>query len=258
VPCGRPSRRRRCWWWRPRGSTCRRRRSRWPRPPRCPRVSCCLAPSAKLLASAPRRPRAGIRARDAPVRYSVISGSNAAPAGTAANTRWRYAVASARLRTGGFRFGITTARPNTRAVKGTTEASDGPSRRCRCLRRKSGGRSSGRAVRCRGAAGRAPVVWARDGELRDSCCGGARRNLCCAHLTHASAHRRRAGPVGRSRRQHARCEAQHWRGTGSGRASVYELRRCRLTSSADATEAHHRIMFSFRAGCVSVWRVYTR
>ena len=67
-----------------------------------------------------------------------MSGSKATPGGTAARTRLLYAAASARDLTGGFRLGITTARPNTRAVKGTTDVRETPSRRWRCL----GGRAS--------------------------------------------------------------------------------------------------------------------
>ena len=155
APCGRRSRRRRCWWWRPRGSTCTRPQSRWRRRRRCPLASCCLSvPKTQHSSGSAACACRANRGRDAPVRYSVISGSNAAPGGTAASTRWRYAAASASVRTGGFRLGITTARPNTRAVKGTTEVSEGPSRRCRCLRR-AGRRRQRQAVPPRAARRRA-------------------------------------------------------------------------------------------------------
>ena len=76
-----------------------------------------------------------------------MSGSNATPGGTAARTLLLYAAASARDLTGGFRLGITTARPNTRAVKGTTELREAPSRRWRCLAGRAshgqGGESAG-------------------------------------------------------------------------------------------------------------------
>src|ERR1035437_3355857 len=73
------------------------------------------------------------------VRYKVISGSKRAPAGRAARIRSRYALACAVVVTGGLRFGITIARPNWRAVCGSTLASAAPSRRCRC-------QSSGRVM----------------------------------------------------------------------------------------------------------------
>jgi hypothetical protein len=66
------------------------------------------------------------------VRYSVISGWKVLPAGRAARIRWRYACASAVVVIGGFRLGITMARPNCAAVNAATEARAGPSRRCTC------------------------------------------------------------------------------------------------------------------------------
>ena len=66
------------------------------------------------------------------VRYRVICGSNATPSGTAARIWARYSAASCTVRTGGTRFGIISARPNARAVKGTTEAIFDASRTCRC------------------------------------------------------------------------------------------------------------------------------
>ena len=53
------------------------------------------------------------------------------PAGTAARIRARYARASSVVVTGGWRFGITIARANCRAVSGNTAASDSSSRHLR-------------------------------------------------------------------------------------------------------------------------------
>ena len=228
APCGRQSRRRRCWWWHPRGSTCRRPQSRWRRRPRYPPASCCLSEPKRQRSSGARGARPQRKPRpDAPVRYNVISGSNAAPGGTAASTRWRYAAASASVRTGGFRLGITIARPNTRAVNGTTEVSEGPSRRCKCLRR-AGERQHRQLCHCmQRTAGRAPVVGACDGQLRYGSCCCARRGMhgassaqvawpTCADGRHAG------GSVRRSRRQHACCWTRSGRNTGPGRAAACE------------------------------------
>src|SRR5687768_7909168 len=53
--------------------------------------------------------------------------------------RPRYAAAETTVVTGGRRFGMTIARPNTFAVAPTTAESAAPSRRCRC---QSSGRAS--------------------------------------------------------------------------------------------------------------------
>ena len=94
-----------------------------------------LAPTTKPLAFALRISSGEVLS----VRYSVICGSNLMPCGTAARMRARYAASASVVVIGGFRFGITSARPNCRAVKGTTAASCAPSRTCRC---QSSGRRS--------------------------------------------------------------------------------------------------------------------
>ena len=73
------------------------------------------------------------------VRYSVISGSKAAPSGRAARIRSRYARASRAVTTGGTRLGMMIARAKWRALSGATARSMSPSRRCRC-------QSSGRRI----------------------------------------------------------------------------------------------------------------
>src|SRR5712692_7721113 len=60
-----------------------------------------------------------------------MRGSKSESFGSAFSTRPRYAAARAVSVTGGLRFGMTTARANTRAVWGSTLASAAPSRRCR-------------------------------------------------------------------------------------------------------------------------------
>ena len=87
------------------------------------------------------------------VRYSVISGVEAASPARAARPgsgRGRRAPA-ATVVTGGLRFGMTIARPKTRAVAPTTAASAAPSRRCRC-------QSSGRRQREAGCGGAREIL----------------------------------------------------------------------------------------------------
>src|SRR5712692_7428869 len=60
-----------------------------------------------------------------------MRGSKSESFGSAFSTRPRYAAARAVSVIGGLRFGMTTARANTRAVWGSTLASAAPSRRCR-------------------------------------------------------------------------------------------------------------------------------
>src|SRR5271169_748715 len=73
------------------------------------------------------------------VRYRVSRGAKRDPGGNAAAIRSRYAAAAATVVTGGSRLGMTTARPNTRAVAPTTERIGSPSRKWRC-------QSSGRVI----------------------------------------------------------------------------------------------------------------
>ena len=61
-----------------------------------------------------------------------MSGSKSTPAGTSARMRFRYAVASAALMTGGVRFGMTMARLAQRAMSGTVVLRAGPSLRWIC------------------------------------------------------------------------------------------------------------------------------
>src|SRR5438552_17419133 len=68
-----------------------------------------------------------------------MSGSKPERFGSAARMRLRYAFAFLTSTTGGFRFGITMARANCRAVAPAMEAIASPSRRCAC-------QSSGRVI----------------------------------------------------------------------------------------------------------------
>src|SRR3954449_3429838 len=85
--------------------------------------------------------------------------------------RSRYASACATLVTGGRRFGMMMARPNWRALCGTTARSAAPSRTCRC---QSSGRTivSSRVTRRLSHRARRPIFGRRSQPAQDG--GGAR------------------------------------------------------------------------------------